>query len=191
MYRVCATTRVTPCTSVCSTCRTVRGVSLARHAALLECTTTRGPPPTTRPSRVLNTPHLTFTPPSTVTHALVPRSTSPVPTQVHELEELFTTKLGVWTRVVAYHFLFQNKQLAQDVLGLRQRGMPAWRRAFVRLCYPLLRAAIRSGFKVHDQGHVARCMEGVRQVFDQVGNWVGWRQGGREAYKLPGKLPAM
>lgn len=86
----------------------------------------------------------------------------------------------MWARVVAYHFLFQNKQLAQDVLGVRQPAMPAWRRAFVRLCYPLLRAAISRGFKVYDEQHVARCMEGVRQVFDQVGEWAagGWGPGG-------------
>ncbi|GFR45581.1 hypothetical protein Agub_g6975 [Astrephomene gubernaculifera] len=54
--------------------------------------------------------------------------------QVLQLEQLFSRKLGVWTRVVAYQHLFKDRDMALDVLsghrqargaaGLRQQASP-------------------------------------------------------------------
>ncbi|PNH01441.1 hypothetical protein TSOC_012670 [Tetrabaena socialis] len=75
--------------------------------------------------------------------------------QVQELEALFSRKLGVWARVVAYHYLFKDwwggrGRLTTDVLAARQPGMPAWRVLALRAALPAVRSTIRQGLRVSE-----------------------------------------
>ncbi|KAG2495175.1 hypothetical protein HYH03_006781 [Edaphochlamys debaryana] len=117
--------------------------------------------------------------------------------QVRELEEQFSRKLGVCTRVVAYQYLFQDKQAALDVLGQRQppawcqqsalqpsdgsassppstsapsppAPMASWKRGALALMYPMLKKAISAGLRVNEES-AASCMQRIRKIFDEVG----------------------
>ncbi|GLC37283.1 hypothetical protein PLESTB_001140400 [Pleodorina starrii] len=109
--------------------------------------------------------------------------------EVERLEELFARKLGVWTRVVAYHHLFSDRSRALDVLAPRQQqqqllpqqqqvpqqqqqqpamAMAGWKAAGLRGSYGLVRGAICRGLRVDERG-AAACLERIRRTFREVG----------------------
>ncbi|EFJ40291.1 hypothetical protein VOLCADRAFT_99932 [Volvox carteri f. nagariensis] len=90
--------------------------------------------------------------------------------EVQRLEELFASKLGVWTRVVAYHHLFADRDLALDVLALGQQQPPAlagWKAALLQRCFPLVRGAICKGLRVDERG-AATCLERIKTLFGEL-----------------------
>ncbi|KXZ51485.1 hypothetical protein GPECTOR_12g448 [Gonium pectorale] len=125
--------------------------------------------------------------------------------EVEQLEELFSRKLGVWARVVAYHHLFSmDPAHAVDTLAAKQGppasgpdpragssrgsgGLPGWQVGFVRACLPLLRGAISKGYRVNAE-NAATCLKRIREVFDQVGERLS--RNGSRGYLVGGRFSA-
>ncbi|KAG2434696.1 hypothetical protein HXX76_007586 [Chlamydomonas incerta] len=88
--------------------------------------------------------------------------------EVHELEELFSRKLGVWSRVIAYQWLFQDKGMALDTLGLRQTAtMSGWKLVALRFVFPIIRTGVSKGLRVNAES-AARALERTQQLFQEV-----------------------
>ncbi len=111
------------------------------------------------------------------------------------LEALFTAKLGVWTRVIAYHALFSEPppagpSLAVAVLGGMQPGMEAWKQEALRAAYPEVRRGVSSGLRVSAEG-AAACLARTRALLAEVGEVLAeaGRQG-RGAWLVGGAFTA-
>lgn len=115
--------------------------------------------------------------------------------EVLRLEALFTAKLGVWARVIAYHALFSEPppagpSLAVAVLGGRQPGMEAWKRAALRTAYPEVRRGVSSGLRVSAEG-AAACLARTRALLAEVGEVLAEAgRRGRGGYLVGGAFTA-
>ncbi|PNW81075.1 hypothetical protein CHLRE_07g342100v5 [Chlamydomonas reinhardtii] len=88
--------------------------------------------------------------------------------EVYELEELFGRRLGVWTRVIAYQWLFQDRGMALDTLGLRQTGtMSGWKLLGLRILFPIIRTGVSKGLRVNAES-AAKALERTRELFREV-----------------------